>query len=55
MLQVLERCLKSPQGAVNNKVTGDFRVWVYLFNKDGETFNIAVSVTIMCQRSSIFS
>lgn len=43
MLQVLERYAKSNQGAVNTKTTGDFRVWVYLHSKEGETFNIAVS------------
>lgn len=43
MLQVLEKCMRSGQGAKNTNVTGDFRVWVYLYNKEGETFNIAVS------------
>lgn len=42
MLQVLEKHFQSPQGSVNNKTTGDFRVWVYLNNKQGRTFNIAV-------------
>lgn len=42
MLQVLERCLKSPQGPVNTKASGDLRVWVYLYNKEGQTYNIAV-------------
>lgn len=45
MLQVLQKCMRSPNGVVNNKVSGDFRVWVYLFNKEGETFNVAVSGT----------
>lgn len=45
MLQVLEKCMRSGQGAKNTNVSGDFRVWVYLYNKDGETFNVAVSGT----------
>lgn len=44
MLQVLERCMKSPQGPTNNKVTGDFRVWVYIYNREGETYNLSVSI-----------
>lgn len=42
MLQVLERCARSPQGPVNTKASGDLRVWVYLYNKDGQTHNVAV-------------
>ncbi|KAF5280530.1 hypothetical protein FQR65_LT00281 [Abscondita terminalis] len=42
MLQVLEKCAKSPQGPVNTKASGDLRVWVYLYNKDGQTFNVAI-------------
>lgn len=45
MLQVLEKCMRSGQGAKNTNVSGDFRVWVYLYNKEGETFNVAVSGT----------
>lgn len=44
MLQVLERCLKSPQGPVNTKASGELRVWVYLYNKEGQTFNVAVRI-----------
>lgn len=43
MLQVLEKCMRSGQGAKNANVSGDFRVWVYLYNREGETFNVAVS------------
>ncbi|XP_018335487.1 arf-GAP with Rho-GAP domain, ANK repeat and PH domain-containing protein 1 [Agrilus planipennis] len=42
MLQVLEKCTNSPQGPVNTKSSGDLRVWIYLHNKDGETFNVAI-------------
>lgn len=42
MLQVLEKCMKSPQGPVNTKASGDLRIWVYLYNKEGQTFNIAI-------------
>lgn len=58
MLQVLEKYSKSPQGSVNNKTTGDFRVWVYLHNKQGQTFNVAVSIffyTVLIQEFNHFS
>lgn len=42
MLQVLQKHVLSPQGSVNNKTSGDFRVWVYLYKKDGLTFNVSV-------------
>lgn len=42
MLNVLKKYSNSPQGPVNVKSAGDFRVWVYLYNKDGKDFNIAV-------------
>lgn len=42
MLQVLEKHIKSPQGAVT-KNAGDFRLWIYLGDKEGQTFNVAVS------------
>ncbi|KAL3284888.1 hypothetical protein HHI36_019024 [Cryptolaemus montrouzieri] len=41
MLQVLEKHIQSPQGAVS-KNAGDFRLWIYLGEKDGETFNVAI-------------
>ncbi|XP_045464625.1 arf-GAP with Rho-GAP domain, ANK repeat and PH domain-containing protein 2 [Harmonia axyridis] len=41
MLQVLEKHIKSPQGAVT-KNAGDFRLWIYLGDKDGQTFNVAI-------------
>lgn len=47
MLQVLERYAKSSQGGINTKTSGDFRVWVYFHNKDGETFNVAVSFFLL--------
>lgn len=43
MLQVLERCSKSPQGPINTKSSGDLRIWIHLYNKEGETVNIAVT------------
>lgn len=47
MLQVLERYVKSPQGAsVSDKKAGEFRVWIYFDNKEGETFNIAVGTLL---------
>ncbi|RZB94391.1 RhoGAP and/or PH domain containing protein [Asbolus verrucosus] len=43
MLQVLEKHSKAPQGVVNNsKKAGDFRVWIYLHNKEGRTINVAI-------------
>ncbi|KAK9877230.1 hypothetical protein WA026_016977 [Henosepilachna vigintioctopunctata] len=41
MLQVLEKHIQSPQGAVS-KHAGDLRLWIYLGDKDGETFNVAI-------------
>ncbi|XP_017773317.1 PREDICTED: arf-GAP with Rho-GAP domain, ANK repeat and PH domain-containing protein 2 [Nicrophorus vespilloides] len=42
MLSVLEKYNQSPQGAVNVKSSGDFRVWVYDFSKEGKTRNILI-------------
>ncbi|KAH1008777.1 uncharacterized protein LOC109539383 isoform X1 [Dendroctonus ponderosae] len=42
MLKVLQKCLQSPQGVVNPKTSGDLRVWIYLFNKEGKAHNIAI-------------
>ncbi|KAK4876934.1 hypothetical protein RN001_009440 [Aquatica leii] len=42
MLLVLEKCLKSPHGPVITKASGDLRVWVYLYNREGQTFHIAI-------------
>ncbi|KAF5288224.1 hypothetical protein FQA39_LY03992 [Lamprigera yunnana] len=42
MLQVLEKCMRSPQGPVNTKASGDLRVWVHLYNKEGQTYNVAI-------------
>jgi hypothetical protein len=45
MLQVLEKYSKAPQGVVgNSKKAGDFRVWIYLHNKEGQPVNVAVSL-----------
>lgn len=45
MLGVLQKCFNQPHGNLNNvKVSGEFRVWIYLHNKNGETYNIAVSI-----------
>lgn len=44
MLQVLEKHNKALQGVANNaKNAGDFRVWIYLHNKEGQPVNVAVS------------
>ncbi|XP_065160617.1 arf-GAP with Rho-GAP domain, ANK repeat and PH domain-containing protein 2 isoform X2 [Atheta coriaria] len=56
MLNVLKKYSNSPQGPVNVKSAGDFRVWVYLYNKDGKDFNIAVgpnktAYDILCELS----
>ncbi|KAI4471292.1 rho gtpase activating protein at 15b isoform c [Holotrichia oblita] len=43
MLQVLKKYSNQPHGNLNNvKVSGEFRVWIYLHNKKGETYNIAI-------------
>ncbi|EFA00372.1 arf-GAP with Rho-GAP domain, ANK repeat and PH domain-containing protein 1 [Tribolium castaneum] len=43
MLQVLEKHTKALQGAANNaKKAGDFRVWIYLHNKEGQPMNVAI-------------
>jgi Arf-GAP/Rho-GAP domain/ANK repeat/PH domain-containing protein 1 len=43
MLQVLEKYSKAPQGVVgNSKKAGDFRVWIYLHNKEGQPVNVAI-------------
>ncbi|XP_044763412.1 arf-GAP with Rho-GAP domain, ANK repeat and PH domain-containing protein 1 [Coccinella septempunctata] len=41
MLQVLEKHIQSPQGTVS-KNAGDFRLWIYLGDKEGQTFNVAI-------------
>ncbi|KAJ8981459.1 hypothetical protein NQ317_000135 [Molorchus minor] len=41
MLKVLEKYSKSPQG-VNNKTAGELRIWIFLHNKEGKSFNVAV-------------
>lgn len=47
MLQVLKKYSNQPHGNLNNvKVSGEFRVWIYLHNKKGETYNIAVSIVL---------
>lgn len=46
MLQVLERCYRGAttgQGPAHVKASGDLRVWVHLWDKNGETYNITVS------------
>ncbi|KAJ3663437.1 hypothetical protein Zmor_007698 [Zophobas morio] len=42
MLQVLEKHSQGPQSGINSKGAGDFRVWIYLHNKEGQPVNIAV-------------
>ncbi|KAG5896364.1 hypothetical protein JTB14_005842 [Gonioctena quinquepunctata] len=42
MLRVLENYAKSPQGNVTNKSAGDLRIWIYLHNKEGKSFNVSV-------------
>ncbi|KRT82213.1 hypothetical protein AMK59_4084, partial [Oryctes borbonicus] len=43
MLQVLKKYSTQPHGNLNNvKASGEFRVWIYLHNKKGETYNIAI-------------
>lgn len=50
MFHVLERYFKSNQGAVNTKTTGDFRVWVHWDSKEGQAFNVAVSIFFLARR-----
>ncbi|XP_066157083.1 arf-GAP with Rho-GAP domain, ANK repeat and PH domain-containing protein 1 isoform X1 [Euwallacea fornicatus] len=42
MLTVLKKCTQSPQGAVNQKIAGDLRVWIYIFNKHGKALNLGI-------------
>ncbi|CAG9770406.1 unnamed protein product [Ceutorhynchus assimilis] len=42
MLKVLQKHMQSPQGSMNKKTAGDFRVWIYLFNKDGKSYNVSI-------------
>ncbi|CAG9856103.1 unnamed protein product [Phyllotreta striolata] len=42
MLKVLEKYTKAPQGNICNKTAGDLRIWVYLHNKEGKSFNVSI-------------
>ncbi|XP_030762777.1 arf-GAP with Rho-GAP domain, ANK repeat and PH domain-containing protein 1 [Sitophilus oryzae] len=42
MLKILQKYTQSPQGSVNDKAAGDFRVWIYLFSKEGKAYNLAI-------------
>ncbi|XP_056637370.1 arf-GAP with Rho-GAP domain, ANK repeat and PH domain-containing protein 2 [Diorhabda sublineata] len=42
MLRVLEKYSKSQQSKVANKSAGDLRIWVYLHNKEGQSYNVSV-------------
>lgn len=57
MLSVLQRCNNSPQGAVNVKTSGDFRMWIYIHNKNGKSHNIAIgpqrtAYEVICELST---
>lgn len=41
MLKVLEKYSKSPQG-VTKKSAGDLRIWIFMDNKEGKSFNVAI-------------
>ncbi|KAJ8957081.1 hypothetical protein NQ318_007294 [Aromia moschata] len=41
MLRVLEKYTKSPQG-VSKKTAGELRIWIFLHNKEGKSYNVAV-------------
>lgn len=42
MLDVLKKYSKA-QGEVDKKSAGDLRIWIYLHNKEGQSFNVSVS------------
>lgn len=42
MLDVLKKYAKA-QGEVDKKCAGDLRIWIYLHNKEGQSFNVSVS------------
>ncbi|XP_023014900.2 rhoGAP_ARAP and RA_ARAPs domain-containing protein RhoGAP15B [Leptinotarsa decemlineata] len=42
MLRVLEKYSQSPQGQPTKKSAGDLRIWIYLHNKEGKSFNVSV-------------
>ncbi|CAH1105349.1 unnamed protein product [Psylliodes chrysocephalus] len=42
MLRVLEKYSKAPQVNVCNKTAGDLRIWVYLHNKEGQSYNVSI-------------
>ncbi|XP_022910066.1 arf-GAP with Rho-GAP domain, ANK repeat and PH domain-containing protein 2 [Onthophagus taurus] len=43
MLSVLERYNNQVHTKINNtKVTGEFRIWIYLNSKQGKTYNVAI-------------
>lgn len=44
MLRVLKKYTKSQTG-VHKKSAGDLRVWIFLHNKDGQSFNVSVSIS----------
>lgn len=41
MLKVLQKHMQG-QGAVNQKTAGEFRVWIYMFTKEGKSYNVAI-------------
>ncbi|CAH1958962.1 unnamed protein product [Acanthoscelides obtectus] len=45
MLQVLESHSISMQGKVAKKTAGDLRIWIFLHNKDGKSFNVSIEPT----------
>nr|CAH7712994.1 unnamed protein product [Callosobruchus chinensis] len=45
MLQVLESHSISMQGKVAKKTAGDLRIWIFLHNKDGKSFNMSIEPT----------
>lgn len=56
MLTVLQRCNDSPQGAVNVKTSGEFRMWIYFQSKSGQSHNIAIgpqrtAYEVLCELS----
>ncbi|XP_072397147.1 arf-GAP with Rho-GAP domain, ANK repeat and PH domain-containing protein 2 [Diabrotica undecimpunctata] len=42
MLRVLEKYSKAQQSKVSEKSAGDLRIWVYLHNKEGQSFNVSI-------------
>lgn len=46
MLKVLEKYSNSKTGhggGIRRKTAGDFRIWIFLHNKEGKSFNVLVS------------